>query len=53
MSVISDCGKSSNVCQICPKARLHRTPFPKNNSVASDLFEVILVDIWGLSLIHI
>jgi len=37
----------STICSICPKAKLHRKPFPLSNSRASKIFELIHVDIWG------
>ena len=39
--------RTNNICSICPKARLHRQPFPLSNSRASRIFELIHVDIWG------
>ena len=39
--------KSETTSTICPKARLHRQPFPLSTTRASRIFELIHVDIWG------
>ena len=37
--------RTDNICSICPKARLHRQPFPLSHSRATRIFELIHVDI--------
>ena len=39
--------RTQTICTVCPKARLHRQPFPLSNTRASRIFELIHVDIWG------
>jgi len=35
------------VCEVCPKAKQHRLPFPIKNSTTAYSFELIDVDTWG------
>ena len=35
------------VCDICPKAKQHRLPFPTSKSTSVKAFELIHVDTWG------
>ena len=35
-----------SICQICHIAKLHRLSFPPSHSRASNLFELLHVDIW-------
>lgn len=35
------------VCEICPKAKQHRLPFPTSKSTSGKAFELIHVDTWG------
>jgi len=39
--------RTNTICTVCPKARLHRQPFPLSNTKASRIFELVHVDIWG------
>ena len=41
----SSCNKDG--CDVCFHAHQHRTSFPKSNSRASNIFELILCDLWG------
>ncbi|KAK1410112.1 hypothetical protein QVD17_36645 [Tagetes erecta] len=34
-------------CNICPKARQHRLPFPHSTRHTSHIFELIHIDVWG------
>ncbi|KAL9995344.1 putative RNA-directed DNA polymerase [Helianthus debilis subsp. tardiflorus] len=34
-------------CEICPKARQHRLPFPHSTRHTSHIFELIHIDVWG------
>ena len=44
---LPDCNKQhkSSMCQVCPKAKMHRLPFPLSNNRAGSLFELLHVDI--------
>jgi len=42
-----ECNKPGTPCSVCPKAKLHRQPFPLSTTRASTIFELIHVDIWG------
>ncbi|GAB2300248.1 hypothetical protein Dimus_038610 [Dionaea muscipula] len=35
------------VCDVCPKARQHRLPFPQHGSHAKKVFDLVHVDLWG------
>jgi len=48
ISVVSSCHSLSPfICQICPKARQHRSPFPDSISCTSRIFEMLDGDHWG------
>ena len=34
-------------CDVCPKARQHRLPFPLSQTQSSHLFELVHIDVWG------
>jgi len=34
-------------CQVCPRAKLHRQPFPNSTNKACKSFEMLHVDLWG------
>ena len=36
-----------DVCNICPKAKQKRLPFPFNNNFSASTFDPVHVDIWG------
>jgi len=45
---IPHCNKARHgVCQICPKAKLHRNSFSLSNTRSLSYFQLIHVDIWG------
>lgn len=39
--------KQTVSCQVCPRAKLHRQPFPLSMNKALKKFEVLHVDLWG------
>ena len=52
MSVVSQLVKFHHngkdfVCEICPKAKQHRLPFPTSHNSTSSIFELLYVDTWG------
>jgi hypothetical protein len=47
------CASGSNkdfVCDACQRAKSHRLPYPKTNSVSSHPLELIYSDVWGCAL---
>lgn len=38
---------NSTICDVCPKARLIRQPFPRSQTTTSAIFDMLQVDIWG------
>ena len=39
--------KRDFVCQVCPKAKQHRLPFPSSSISATSVFELLHIDTWG------
>ena len=39
--------KRDFVCQVCPKAKQHRLPFPSSSILATSIFELLHIDTWG------
>jgi len=35
------------VCEVCPKAKQHRLPFPHNKTSSDYIFQLLYVDTWG------
>jgi len=35
------------VCEVCPKAKQHRLPFPTSHISTSQVFELLHIDTWG------
>ena len=46
---LPSCNKphKDSICHLCPKAEMHRLPFPLSQKRASKLFDLLHVDIWG------
>lgn len=34
-------------CDICPRAKQHRYPFPRNHKSATHIFDIVHIDLWG------
>jgi len=42
------CGGNKDICDVCFKAKQTRSQFITSDNKASDLFELVHCDIWGL-----
>ena len=52
MQVVSDFGCTPDgikdfLCEICPKAKRHRLPFPHSKTLSNHMFQLIHIDTWG------
>ncbi|XP_021769501.1 uncharacterized protein LOC110733723 [Chenopodium quinoa] len=49
LPVVSSSTRSSKnkSCDVCPRAKQHRSSFPISNNKASRIFELIHIDLWG------